>query len=134
MARPTTQIGVNPLLFWLAAVAVIGGIGAIIWFAIPGVDARHRLASPSGKTVLELGEVCANAVCTRLAVVETTAADGTKLRRGCPIELQQTVPVLIKVDPLWTANETGVEIVFSGAAGEGGRLTLDFTRDCTLAP
>jgi len=133
MAR-TTQIGVSPLLFWLAAAALIGGIGAIIWFAIPGVDARHRLVSPSGTTTLELGEVCAEAICTRLAVVETTAADGTKLRRGCPIELQQTVPVLLKIDPLWTADETGVEIVFSGAAGEGGRLTLDFTRDCTLAP
>ncbi|MFY8032293.1 MAG: hypothetical protein ACOVO5_10715 [Devosia sp.] len=134
MARTTTQIGVNPVLFWLSAAAVIGGIGAVIWFAIPGVDARHRLVSPSGKVVLDLGEVCANAVCTRVAVVETTAADGAKLRRGCPIALQQTIPVLLKVDPRWTADETGVEIDFSGADGEGGRLTLDFTRDCTLAP
>lgn len=133
MAR-TTQIGVSPLLFWLAAAALIGGIGAIIWFAIPGVDARHRLVSPSGTTTLELGEVCAEAICTRLAVVETTAADGTKLRRGCPIALPQTVPVLRQVDPRWAANETGIAIAFSDAAGEGGRLTLDFARDCPLSP
>ena len=126
------QTTVPPWLFWVGTVVLFLMIAAIIWFAIPGPDARHRFVSPSGRIVLEVGESCAEDGCMRVIVSEETAADGTKSRLGCTVPLTDLRPVLISVDPLWTADERAVDIVYADAEGVGGRFTLVLERDCAF--
>ena len=123
---------VPPWLFWLGAVALFLAIAAIIWFAIPGPDARHRFVSPSGRIVLEVGESCAEDGCRRVIVSEETAADGTKSRLGCAVPLTDLRPVFLNAYPLWAADERAVDIVYADAEGVGGRFTLVLERDCTI--
>ena len=126
------QTPVPPWLFWLGTVVLFLMIAAIIWFAIPGPDARHRFVSPSGQIVLEVGESCAEDGCTRVIVSEETAADGTKSRFGCTVPLTDLRPVFLNAYPLWAADEHAVDIVYADAEGVGGRFTLVLERDCTI--
>lgn len=125
--------GISATVFALATVAVIVGLGVLIWFAIPGPDARHRFVSPSGQVVLELGELCREAGCERVIVSEVSALDGSKSRRGCAVPLTERHPVWINAYPLWNADETAVDIVYADAQGVGGKFTLTIAEDCTLA-
>jgi hypothetical protein len=120
-------------MFWAGTIALFLIIAAIIWFAIPGVDARHRFISPSGKIVLDIGERCGEGGCARVIVSEETAANGSKTRFGCTVPLTEPRPVLLNVHPLWTDDETAVDIVYADADGAGGKFTLVLARDCTIA-
>jgi len=118
--------------FGIAAIAVAAGIGAVIWFAIPGPDAKHRFVSPSGRVALELGEMCRETGCQRVAVSEETAPDGSKRRRGCDFVLSEAHPVLLNVHPLWSSDERSVDVVYADAEGIGGKFTINLDRDCTI--
>jgi hypothetical protein len=124
--------GISGRAFGIAAVVLAIGIGAVIWFAIPGLDAKHRFVAPSGKVALELGEMCRENGCTRVAISEETAPDGSKRRRGCTIALQETHPVLLNTYPLWAADERSVDVVYADADGIGGKFTLNLDTDCTI--
>jgi hypothetical protein len=127
------QTTVPAWLFWLATVALFFIIAAIIWFAIPGADSRHRFVAPSGSIVLDIGEKCGEIECTRIIIGEETAADGTKTRFGCNVPLTEQRPVLLNAYPLWTADESAVDIVYADADGVGGKFTLVLDRDCTIS-
>lgn len=40
--------------------------------------------------------------------------------------------MLLNVAPLWNADETAVDIVYSDAQGIGGKFTLTLATDCTI--
>lgn len=126
------RFGVAPALFGAGVLALFGVVGSIIWFSIPGPDAKHRFVAPSGEIAIELGEACRETACRRVAILEVTQADGARPRHGCSFELAEHWPVLLNAHPLWSADETAVDIVYAGADGQGGRFTLDFATDCTL--
>jgi hypothetical protein len=124
--------GISGRAFGIGVVLLAVGLGAVIWFAIPGPDAKHRFVSPSGRVALELGEMCREAGCQRVAISEETAADGSKRRLGCEVPLTETHPVLLNAYPLWAADEASVDVVYADAEGVGGKFTLDLARDCTI--
>jgi len=125
--------GISGRAFGIASVLLAVGIGAVVWFAIPGPDAKHRFVSPSGRVALELGEMCREAGCQRVAISEETAPDGSKQRRGCNLALGETHPVLLNTHPLWAADERSVDVVYADAQGVGGKFTLNLDTDCTIA-
>ena len=124
--------GISGRAFAVASVAIVVGLGAVIWFAIPGPDAKHRFVSPSGRIVLEIGEMCRETGCRRVAVSEEAALDGSRSRRGCDVSLTETHPVLLNAYPLWSADERSVELVYADAQGVGGKVTLNLDADCTI--
>lgn len=131
MARAEST-GISGRAFGIASVLLAVGIGAVIWFAIPGPDARHRFVAPSGEVALELGEICRENGCERVAISEETAPDGARRRRGCTVALPETRPVLLNAYPLWAADERSVDVVYADAQGIGGKFTLDLDKDCTI--
>ena len=66
----------------------------------------------------------------RVIVSEETAADGTKVRYGCAVPLNETRPVLVNASATWSADEASVDIAYGDAGGSGGTLTLVLARDC----
>lgn len=124
--------GISPIALIVGSIAFVLLIGAVIWFAIPGISAKHHFASPSGRIALDVGEQCGEQGCIRRIIAETIAADGSKSRRGCNFTLAPTHPVLLNAWPLWSADEQTVEIVYADADGQGGKLPLDIAADCTL--
>jgi hypothetical protein len=133
MAQRTVQPSVPAWMFWSGTIAVFLLIASIIWFAIPGIDAKHRFTSPSGRVVLDVGESCGETGCVRVVVSDETAEDGTRTRFGCTVPLTGQYPVLLNVHPLWSADESAVDIVYADAEGVGGKFTLVLARDCTTA-
>ena len=131
MARPD-DTGITPLAFAAGTVALVIAVAAIVWFAIPGPTAKHRFVSPSARNVIELGENCGEAGCTRVAIRERTGTDGSRTRRGCVFQLSEQRPMLLNAHPLWSADEAMVDIVYADADGVGGKVTLDLDRDCTI--
>jgi hypothetical protein len=121
-----------------AAIIIVGSVifillvGTLIWFAIPGLSAKHHFVSPSGRVALDIGEQCGETACERRIIAETTAADGSKTRRGCNFELTPTHPVLLNAWPLWAPDEQAVEIVYADGDGQGGKLRLNIADDCTI--
>lgn len=123
--------GISPMFIFIAgSVAFLLIVGAIIWFAIPGASARHHFVSPSGRVALDIGEQCGE-TCERRVIAETIAADGSRLRLGCRVELAEAHPVLLNAFPLWAADEQEVEIVYADANGQGGKFLLNIAADCT---
>ena len=114
-----------------AALVIAIGSATAMWFMIPDPQAQHRFASPSGRTALHVGEYCDDGECSRRIVAEFIAADGSSSRRGCAFELAGNEPLFSNVWPVWSADEQSAEVVYTGADGEGGKLALDFARDCT---
>lgn len=119
-------------MFVTGAAALVIGVGALIWFAVPDIDTRHRLVSPSGQVALDLGEDCREGTCARIIIKETTAG-GSTTRLGCTVPLTEPRPMLVTAEALWSADETLVEIDYADAEGIGGRFTLDLETDCTDA-
>jgi hypothetical protein len=132
MADKHDEAGIPAWLFWLGSLIFVLAIGAIIWFAIPGIDAKHRFTSPSGRVVLEVGENCGETACRRVIVSEETAADGTKSRFGCNVPITDQRPVFLNMHPLWSGDESSVDLVYADAEGIGGKFTLVLERDCTI--
>lgn len=124
--------GISGRAFAIAALVIAVGLGAIIWFAIPGPGAKHRFVSPSGRIALEIGEMCRETGCQRVAVSEETATDGTKRRLGCEVPLTETRPVLSNAHPLWSPDEQTVDVVYADTDGVGGKFTLVLARDCMI--
>ena len=111
------QTSVPAWAFWAGAAGLVALIGAVIWYAIPDPDARHRFVSPSGRMALDVGERCGEAGCVRVIISEETAPDGTRTRLGCTVPLTQDRPVLPDARPLWAADERSVDIVYADAQG-----------------
>jgi hypothetical protein len=132
VAEKHEDTGVPAWLFWLGSLVFVLAIGAIIWFAIPGIDAKHRFTSPSGRVVLEVGENCGETACRRVIVSEETAPDGAKSRFGCTVPITDSRPVFLNMHPLWSEDESSVDLVYADAEGIGGKFTLDLERDCTF--
>ena len=68
-----------------------------------------------------------------MIISEETALDGSKARLGCVVPLTDKRPVLLNAHPLWSADEGSVDIVYADAEGVGGKFTLVFATDCTMA-
>jgi hypothetical protein len=119
-------------MFFTGAAAVVVGIGAIIWFAIPDIDTRHRLVSPSGQVALDIGEDCREDACARV-IIRDLMVDGDRSRVACAVPLTEQRPMLAKVEASWSADETAVEIAYTDGDGAGGTFTLNLETDCTAA-
>ncbi|KKB85792.1 hypothetical protein VW29_05720 [Devosia limi DSM 17137] len=117
--------------FLLASIVLVVVAFAAVWFAIPGPDTSNHLVSPSGKASIELGELCGDAACTRVAILEVTGSDGAKTRTGCPLTLAGTTPLFTSVSAVWAADETSVQLAYASATGTPGVLTINLA-DCTL--
>lgn len=124
--------GIPAWMFWLGSLVFVLVIGSVIWFAIPGIDAKHRFTSPSGRIVLDIGEHCGETECRRVIITEELAADGSRSRFGCIVPITDRRPVLLNVYPLWSEDESSVDIVYADAEGVGGKFTLVIARDCTI--
>jgi hypothetical protein len=132
VAQVAGETTVPRWMFFTGAAAVFIGIGVVIWFAIPDIDARHRFVSPSGGITLELGENCSNDLCTRV-IVKEASREGERIRVGCTVPLTETRPMLVVARPFWSADERSIEIAYADAEGVGGTFTLDLETDCTIA-
>lgn len=123
--------GISVVNYFAIAAAAFVAIAVVLWFAIPGPDAKHSFVSPSGQVTLELGEACREQGCARVIVMDEKTADGGHRRRGCEVPLVEQHPVLLNAHPLWAADERSVDIVYADAEGVGGKFALDLSRDCT---
>jgi hypothetical protein len=132
MAR-ADDTGIVPLAFGAGTIALALLVAAIVWFALPGPDAKHRFVSPSERNVLEIGESCTEAGCTRVALRAERSSSGNWLRHGCVFELAEQRPMLLNAYALWTSDEATVDIVYADADGVGGKATISLDRDCTLS-
>lgn len=120
------ESGLTLPLFIGLAVLVIVGAGAAIWFALPGPDTDLRLVSPSGRSALELGELCSEVACNRVAILELEG-----VRTGCPLQLPGSVPLLGSVAATWSEDESAVSVAYGVPPGQTG--TLEFSaQTCTL--
>lgn len=123
--------GISARAFFVVAASVVVLVFAVIWFSIPGADTRHTLRSPSGKALLEIGEVCGAESCDRRLVFERTGADGSKTRTGCPIDIAGNQPAFATVNALWADDETSILLDYADATGKRGSLTVTPEIDCT---
>lgn len=127
MSLDNEPSSISPWAFGLGAVVIVGAAMAAIWFAFPGPDTKLRLVAPSGHAALELGELCPDGGCSRVAIFETAAEDGTPLRTGCSFDLPGNTPLFASVIPTWAPDESSVKIAY--AAGE----SITFRKaDCTI--
>lgn len=118
-------------IFIVAAVLLIVGAMAAVWFSIPGPDTRHLLVSPSGSKSLDMAELCSPVGCNRVTVLDVTQPDGSHLRSGCPPQRAETVPLFHEVTATWSADETSVDIAYAPKDGAPGRMTIRLA-DCIL--
>jgi hypothetical protein len=132
MARDEDSGVSLPMVVIVGSILFVLIIGTVIWFAIPGANAKHHFVSPSGRVALDVGEQCGEAGCERRIIAETKAPDGSTSRRGCNVTLTQTHPVLPNAYPLWAADEQSVDIVYADVDGQGGKFKLDIPADCTI--
>jgi hypothetical protein len=132
MAAASDEVGISATTFFIAAAVIVAGIGAAVWFAIPGADTRHTLNSPSGKALLDIGEQCSETACTRLIFYEHTLSDGRRERMGCPIEIAGLTPIFSSVTATWSADESSVTIDYADAVGKRGEMTVVPAADCPV--
>lgn len=122
--------GISLRWFVVVAVLVIVAAFAAVWFAIPGPDTQHRLASPSGTKTIELAELCSPNGCNRVAILDQTQPDGTHRRSGCPLTISGSVPLFAEVASNWSSSEDSLVIDYVSANGSTGSLTIG-TAECT---
>ena len=118
-------------IFIIAAVLLIVGAMAAVWFAIPGPDTRHLLVSPSGTKSLDMAELCTPVGCNRVTVLDISQPDGSHRRTGCPPQRAETVPLFHEVTASWSADETSVDIAYTPKEGAPGTMTIRLA-DCIL--
>lgn len=118
--------------FWFGTAALFVIFFGGIWLAIPGADTMHRLTSPSGNIRLDVGEICTDAACGQIVVLDFTAPDGEHYRNPCTTDLSEDRPVFVTVSAEWADGENSVTLTYADAAGEGGTLLLDLAVDCAV--
>jgi hypothetical protein len=92
----------------------------------PAPDTRHDLASPSGGARIELGELCGDNGCNRVAILDVGG-----VRTGCPLDLSGNQPLFGHVTAQWSADETSAVVTYT--IPDGSIATLTIARaDCTL--
>ena len=60
-----------------------------------------------------------------MIVSEETAADGKKSRFGCIVPINDARPVFLNMHPLWSADETSVDLVYADAEGRSEEHTSE---------
>lgn len=124
LAPDNQPSGITLPMFIAAAVIVIAAAMAAVWFAFPSPDTLHRLVSPSGDKVIELGELCGDTQCSRVAILDVTQPDGAHLRTGCPLDNAGTTPLFAEVSATWSAPEDSVEIAYTAETGSTGTIAI----------
>jgi hypothetical protein len=130
LAPDNQPSGITLPMFIAAAVVVIAAAMAAVWFAFPAPDTLHKLASPSGTKVIELGELCGENQCSRVAILDVTQADGTHLRTGCLLDRPEATPLFSEVSATWSPTEDRVDIGYTAETGSTGSITLELA-NCT---
>ncbi len=124
---PDNQESGVPLWGFAAGAAVlIAAAFAAVWFMFPAPDTRHDLVSPSGAVRIELGELCGDAGCDRVAILDVGG-----VRTGCPLALEGNRPLFADVTAAWSADESSVDLNY--VAIDGGTGSLEIKRsDCII--
>lgn len=112
--------------FVAGATVLVVGIFAAIWFMFPAPDTRHDLVSPSGAARIELGELCGDGGCDRVAILDVGG-----VRTGCPLAVEGDRPLFAQVTAVWSADESSAELRYVAADGATGVATIA-RADCTL--
>ena len=124
---PDNQESGIPLWGFVAGAAVlIVAAFAAVWFMFPGPDTRHDLVSPSGAVRIELAELCGDAGCDRVAILDV---DG--VRTGCPLTLDGKLPLFTQVTAAWSADESSIDLNYVAEDGGTGSVTIK-RADCTI--
>lgn len=126
MSLDNQETGIPLWGFVAGAALLIGAAFAAVWFMFPGPDSRHDIVSPSGAARIELGELCAEVGCSRVAVL-----DQGGMRSGCPLALPGNQPLFMDVIATWTADESRVDLAYVSAQGDTGSVTI-LLAECTL--
>ena len=120
------ESGVTLWGFVTGAAVLIAGAFAAVWFMFPAPDTRHDLVSPSGAVRIELGELCGDAGCDRVAILDVNG-----VRTGCPLTLEGNQPLFVDVTGVWTADESKVNLNYVAEDGGTGSVTIARV-DCTI--
>jgi hypothetical protein len=105
---------------------LIAAAFAAVWFMFPAPDTRHDLVSPSGAARIELGELCGDAGCDRVAILDVGG-----VRTGCPIAVEGNRPVFADVTAAWSDDEASVVLSHVGGDGSTDTLVIDLAT-CTI--
>ncbi len=124
---PDNQESGVPLWGFVAGAAVlIAAAFAAVWVMFPAPDTRHDLVSPSGAARIELGELCGDAGCDRVAILDVGG-----VRTGCPLTVAGNRPLFHDVTADWSADESRVLLNYVAEDGGTGSLTID-RADCII--
>lgn len=124
---PDNQESGVPLWGFVAGAALlIAAAFAAVWFMFPAPDTRHDLVSPSGTARLELGELCGDAGCTRVAILDIGG-----VRTGCPLPLEGDRPLFADVTAVWSGDESSVVLSYRALDGGAGSLVIKRS-DCII--
>ena len=116
-----------PLWGFLAGAAiVIVAAFVAVWVMFPAPDTRHDLLSPSGAVRLELGELCGDMGCDRVAILDVEG-----VRRGCPLALEDDRPLFSAVTAAWSDAEAEVTLHYVAEDGSAGSLRIE-RAGCTI--
>ena len=124
LAPDNQPSGITLPMFIGAAVVVIAAAMAAVWFAFPAPDTLHRLVSPSGTKLIELGELCGETQCSRVAILDVTQPDGTHVRTGCPLDRPEPDPLFADVSATWSPSEDSIEIAYVAETGLTGSIAI----------
>ncbi|MHA6692016.1 hypothetical protein [Devosia sp. A449] len=119
MTTDTQETGIPLWGFVAGAALLIVAALAAVWFMFPAPDTRHDLVSPSGAVRLELGELCGETGCTRVAILDVGGQ-----RQGCQLALEGNQPLFEAVTAAWAADESSVELSYVAADGTKGALSI----------
>jgi hypothetical protein len=120
------ESGVPLWAFVAGATALIAGAFAAVWFMFPAPDTRHDLVSPSGEARIELGELCGQTGCDRVAILDVQG-----VRTGCPLALEGNRPLFADVTAAWADDESNVVLNYVAEDGQTGSLTIE-RAGCTI--
>ena len=112
--------------FIVGAALLIAAAFAAVWFMFPAPDTRHDLVSPSGAVRIELGELCGDAGCDRVAIMDVGG-----VRTGCPLKLGEAQPLFAEVTAAWSTDESSVDVSYVAKDGSTGSVTIA-RADCII--
>lgn len=119
MTPDNQETGIPVWAFAMGAAAVILAAFAAVWFMFPAPDTRHDLVSPSGGVRIELGELCGDNGCDRVAIV-----DAGGVRSGCPLALTGNQPLFGRVTAQWSADESSAVVTYTTPDGATDTVTI----------